>query len=198
MNAFTATATVAEKLFKDLVAQTEAHIKRDGGLPPHFMIYTSEGRLLVIEPVRLDDATKPLVYAAVRCACIAHGASVIAFLHEIWCLSVDPGLPIPDLRPSQSERRIEAAFVSCCWLEAGERRHLFSCREIIRNATGGVGSLGRELFEDKDIEVGGVLAELLPASPSAQATRQRAQRDLDQMCRLGIIEVQEPDSMTSN
>ena len=197
MNAFINISDVAKALFKDFTTQIEERIKRDGKLPPHFMIYTNEGRLLVIEPASLDDDAKPIVYAAVRCACVAHGASIITFLYEAWCLSLDPKLPLSEIRPSQSDRRIEAAFVSCCWLEAGERRHLFSFREIIRSAEGVTG-LGKELFDDKGVNLGGALSELLPIQNFDRATRRRAKRDLDQMCRLGIIEVQELDTMTSN
>jgi hypothetical protein len=198
MNAFTNTASIAENLYKDLTMQIEENIKRDGALSPCFVIFTREGRLLSIEPNIIDDDTKPLVYAAVRCACIAHGALIMAFLHEAWCLPHDPGLPFPTVRPSQSERRIEAAFVSCCWCEDDNRRFLISGREIIRNSSGGIEGLGRELADDKNFAAGGIVSELLPTSSFDRATRRRAQRDLDQMCRHGIIEVEEFDSMTSN
>jgi hypothetical protein len=145
----------------------------DGGqVPAMFIVHTPTGQHVILTPWQGSDE-KATYQQLIRLHCIAHGATALTMLSEVWVRRVmrrdcetemEYQTRIEAYPPSEASDRTEAVFVMICWREHNERKVLFESREITRRANGKPEGLapitwgGDESYD----ELGGTMTEILP------------------------------------
>jgi hypothetical protein len=155
----------AFRLDCDLAAKT---LRSRGAVPQMFTLRTHDRRII---PMLVAGGDRDDTYRMVRLAIIAHDVEVVTSIGEAWTLP--PGPSLPDVLPSQSERRIEIVAVQMMTLE----EMTGSAREIIRDADGRATGLGPERLPQKVFparDFGGELSRLIPRERPGAANRAMA------------------------
>jgi hypothetical protein len=161
----------------------ETAIVKDGRLTPLLVVVGDEPAVLPMDAL----GSRAFAWQAARLVAIAHNAQAVAVIGEAWTVSrrlAERGLA--EIKPSQSDWRIECVTVTLHYRHAGRVHLLSSIRAIVRDATGTITGLGREQItgSTQPREAGGSFADVLPErAPSA--TERAAAREL--VARAGII-----------
>jgi hypothetical protein len=94
---------------------TVSHTEPDGQLLPTFFILVDRDgewdRIALAVPF-FGDEVKDMVASALRYAAEQHDILMIVMVSEAWQMVVPNGMPLPDVRPSQSPDRQEVLHLS--------------------------------------------------------------------------------------
>jgi hypothetical protein len=142
------------------------HLKLQGFFRTMFVIRGHDGQVI---PIMVAGGEKADAYRMVQLAAVAHDAEAVSCISEAWTLP--PEATMPNLLPSESERRIEVIAVQLVTLDEA----LCSMREILRDAEGRITGLGPERVKPTATPAGdfsGTMSKVVPSrrpDPDAQA-----------------------------
>ena len=142
------------------------HLRLQGFVRMMFVIRGHDGQVI---PIMVAGGEKADAYRMVQLAAVAHDAEAVSCISEAWTLP--PEATMPNVLPSESERRIEVIAVQLVTLDEA----LGSMREILRDAAGRIAGLGPERMKPTMVpapDFGGMMSKVVPSSrpsPEAQA-----------------------------
>jgi hypothetical protein len=144
----------------------EKTLRSRGQVTTMFVIRGYDGQVI---PMIIAGGEKADAYRMVQLAAVAHDAEAVSCISEAWTLP--PEATMPNVLPSESERRIEVIAVQLVTLDEA----LGSSREILRDGEGRITGLGPELMKPTVIperDFSGMMSKVVPSrrpDPEAQA-----------------------------
>ena len=174
------------------MAFAEKTLLARGEVTAMFVVHAKDAGHVLVTPWA-DDEEKRRCRELVRLWCIAHDASALTFISEVWMRRMMRYPRETDaefearthaVQPRDAEDRLEAVLVCICWRdEAGERQTLVEAREITRRANGKPDGLAPMATAKDCDQLGGAMVEILPTRAPSALEQAAAQALLS---RLGV------------
>jgi hypothetical protein len=168
----------------------EKSLRATGSVMPMFIVHTKTGSHVIATPWK-DDKEKALCRQMVRVFCIAHNATALTFLSEVWMRRLmrhpretDAEFQVRQdaVAPSEAEDRTEAVMAIAAWRDdAGERQIVFEAREIERRLNGKPSGLAAMPTSKEYGGLEGRMVEIFPDRAPSALEQATAKAVLDQM-----------------
>ncbi len=171
----------AQEVLKQLVSEAKRYathmMETAGSVPPTLLALTPEGFLLFSPKALKDEHGKDQFANAGRLLAIGYKALGVAMILESWAtFAKRPGLPLPNIPPSQSPDREEVVMIVAETRDAQEHQILI----IQRNSSGKFTGFGTSLLPQSD-KIEGRFAQMMPPNEPSEENAKTARQLLQTM-----------------